>query len=140
MPGSSVVMTTIDRFSPSRRTVLRGVLGGFAGLVAADAIAACGTSSGGTSSAGSITLYSGQHEQTTQSLVSAFEQQTGIVVNVRYDDEDTFADEIIAEQAHPIADIFYTENSPVLEYLQEKGLLATVASSTLAKTPSKYNS
>ena len=39
----------------------------------------------------SITLYSGQHEQTTDGLVTAFEQQTGIKVNVRNDDEDTLA-------------------------------------------------
>ncbi len=34
----------------------------------------------------------------------------------------------------------YTENSPALEYLQGKGLLAPVEPSTLAHTPSKYNS
>jgi iron(III) transport system substrate-binding protein len=112
---------------------------GLAALLAAGLLAACGSASGG-SSAGSITLYSGQHEQTTQSLVNAFEEQTGIRVNVRYNDEDTFADEIIAEQAHPIADVFYTENSPALEYLQERGLLAHVDASTLAKTPAKDNS
>ncbi len=112
-----------------------------AAVLAAGTLAACGTALGGASSgADSITLYSGQHEQTTQSLVDAFEQQTGIKVNVRYNDEDSFVDEILAEQAHPIADVFYTENSPALEALQEKGLLAPVDPSTLAKTPAKYNS
>ena len=89
---------------------------------------------------GSITLYSGQHEQTTQSLVTAFEKSTGINVKVRYDDEDTFTDEIVMEASHPEADVFYTENSPPLEYLQQKGLLAAVDPSTLAKTPAKYDS
>jgi iron(III) transport system substrate-binding protein len=120
------------------RIVRRGAAG-LAVLFGASLIAACGTASA-TSGAGSITLYSGQHEQTTQSLVTAFEEQTGIQVNVRYNDEDSFADEIIAEEAHPVADVFYTENSPALAYLQEKGLLASVDSSTLAKTASKYNS
>jgi iron(III) transport system substrate-binding protein len=110
-------------------------------LCASGVMAACGGSSGGSgSSKGSITLYSGQHEQTTQSLVSAFEKKTGITVNVRYDDEDTFADEIVAERGHPKADVFYTENSPALEYLQTKGLLAAVDPSTLAQTATKYNS
>ena len=122
-----------------RRLVKRGTVG-LAALLMAGALAACGSGSGGGGSAGSITLYSGQHEQTTQDLVTAFEQQTGIHVNVRYNDEDSFADEIITEEAHPIADVFYTENSPVLEYLQNQGLLATVDASTLAKTTSKYNS
>ena len=114
---------------------------GAAAALATTLLAACGSALGGaTSGAGSITLYSGQHEQTTQSLVTAFEQQTGIKVNVRYNDEDSFANEIVTEQAHPIADVFYTENSPALEYLQDKGLLASVDSATLAKTPAKYNS
>ena len=127
--------------SISRRTARRGV-GGLALLLAVGVLAACGSASGATGggSAGSITLYSGQHEQTTQSLVTAFEQQTGIHVNVRYNDEDSFADEIVTEESHPVADVFYTENSPALEYLQDKGLLAPVDAATLAKTPTADNS
>jgi iron(III) transport system substrate-binding protein len=139
MPAGGTVSripTTVTR----RRLVKRGTTG-LAVLLLAGGLAACGgAASGASGSAGSITLYSGQHEQTTQSLVTAFEQQTGIHVNVRYNDEDSFADEIIAEKSHPLADVFYTENSPALEYLQDQGLLAPVDSSTLAKTPSKYNS
>ena len=58
-------------------------------------------------------------------------------MNVRNDDEDTLADEIVTEGSHSPADVVYTENSPALEYLQGKGLLAPVESSTLAHTPSK---
>ena len=132
-------MSRIHASVTRRRLVKRGTAG-LAVLLLAGGLAACGTASGASGSAGSITLYSGQHEQTTQSLVTAFEQQTGIQVNVRYNDEDSFADEIIAEKSHPVADVFYTENSPVLEYLQNQGLLAPVNASTLAKTASKYNS
>jgi len=131
----SRIRTTVTR----RRVIKRGTAG-LAVLLLAGGLAACGSASGGGGSAGSITLYSGQHEQTTQDLVNAFEKQTGIQVNVRYNDEDSFADEIIAEKSHPVADVFYTENSPVLEYLQNQGLLAPVNGSTLAKTPSAYNS
>jgi iron(III) transport system substrate-binding protein len=133
---------TVSRIRPAvtrRRLIKRGTAG-LAVLLLAGGLAACGSASGASGSAGSITLYSGQHEQTTQSLVTAFEQQTGIRVNVRYNDEDSFADEINAEKSHPVADVFYTENSPVLEYLQNQGLLAPVDGSTLAKTPSAYNS
>jgi len=98
---------------------------------------ACGA---GTGSSNSITLYNGQHEQTTDALVAGFEDETGITVNVRNDDEDTLADEIVADGSHTPADVFYTENSPALEYLQSKGLLAKVDSSTLSKTPSRYDS
>jgi iron(III) transport system substrate-binding protein len=33
---------------------------------------------------------------------------------------------------------FFTENSPPLEFLQEKGLLSKVSPATLADTPAKY--
>lgn len=88
----------------------------------------------------SITLYSGQHVQTTQALVAAFERATGITVNVRNDDEDTLANQIVVEGPHSPADVVFTENSPALEYLQSKGLLAPVDEATLAETPSKYDS
>ncbi|HEY1687570.1 MAG TPA: extracellular solute-binding protein [Solirubrobacteraceae bacterium] len=107
-------------------------------LASACVLTGCGGSSG--TSGKSITLYSGQHEQTTDALVEGFEKATGVKVNVRNDDEDTLADEIVTEGSKSPADVIYTENSPALEYLQGKGLLAPVASATLAHTPSKYNS
>jgi iron(III) transport system substrate-binding protein len=114
-----------------------------AGLVAALALTAallagCGSSSSGSGQ--SITLYNGQHEQTTDSLVAGFEKATGVKVNVRNDDEDTLVDEIVTEGSNSPADVVYTENSPALEYLQSKGLLAPVEPSTLAHTPSKWDS
>jgi iron(III) transport system substrate-binding protein len=105
-------------------------------LLAAGLLAGCGTSGSGQS----ITLYNGQHEQTTDALVAGFEKATGITVNVRSDDEDTLADEIVTEGSNSPADVVYTENSPALEYLQGKGLLAPVDPSTLAHTSSRYNS
>jgi iron(III) transport system substrate-binding protein len=107
-------------------------------LLTAGLMTGCGSSSSGSGQ--SITLYNGQHEQTTDSLVEGFEKQTGIEVNIRNDDEDTLADEIVTEGSHSPADVVYTENTPALEYLQGKGLLAPVQSATLAHTPSKYNS
>ena len=105
-------------------------------LIAGLALSACGSSS----SKGSITLYSGQHEETTDSLIARFEKLTGITVNVRFDDEDTFADEIVTEGKKSPADVFFTENSPVLEYLQDKHLLASLPASTLTRTPSRFDS
>jgi iron(III) transport system substrate-binding protein len=109
-------------------------------LATSGVLAGCSSSAASASSGQSITLYSGQHEQTTDGLVTAFEKQTGITVNVRNDDEDTLANLIAVQGSHTPADVFYTENSPALEFLQEKGLLAPVDSSTLAHTPAKYNS
>jgi iron(III) transport system substrate-binding protein len=100
-------------------------------------LSACGGSShDGTA----ITLYNGQHEQTTGALVAAFEKQTGIKVNVRSGDEATLGNQILQEGESSPADVFYTENTPVLEALREKGLLAAVAPATLAAVPSRYDS
>ena len=109
-------------------------------LVTAITLTACGGTSGSSSSASMITLYNGQHEQTTARLVAGFEKQTGIKVKVRSDDEDVLGNQILQEGSSSPADVFYTENTPVLEDLQEKGLLAPIAVSTLAAVPAKYSS
>jgi iron(III) transport system substrate-binding protein len=113
-------------------------------LAAAGTLAACSSSAAsitsGSGAGQSITLFSGQHEQTADGLVTAFEKQTGITVNVRSDDEDTLANLIAVQGSHTPADVFYTENSPALEFLQEKGLLSPVDASTLSHTPPEYNS
>jgi len=103
-------------------------------------LAACGGSSPRTGGV-TITLYSGQHVQTTDALVSSFEKSNPTVnVAVRSNDEDTLDAQIVAEGSRSPADVFFSENSPALEYLQQKGLLAKVSAATLAKTPSKYDS
>ena len=110
-------------------------------VVASVSLAAC-SSTATPKGAGqvTITLYNGQHVQTTDTLVASFEKATGIKVAVRSDDEDVLDAQILAEGSHSPADVIFTENSPALEYLQEKGLLARVASSTLAHTPGRFNS
>ena len=125
----------------SRRVRRSAVLASVA--VAATALAGCGASSGSAGAGGShdtITLYSGQHQQTTDSLVAGFERATGITVKVRNDDEDVLDDQIQTEGSHSPADVFYTENSMPLQDLASHGLLAKIAPSTLAHTPAKYNS
>lgn len=89
--------------------------------------------------AATLVLYSGQHEQTVNTLVSAFEKKTGIDVKVHSGDGPEIAAQIIQEGKASPADIFFTENSPEIEVLSEKGLLAKVDPSTLAVIPSKYN-
>jgi iron(III) transport system substrate-binding protein len=112
-----------------------GVLLGLAVLASA-----CSSNPSGGSSAQTITLYSGQHEQTTNALVAAFEKKTGITVKVRNDDEDVLANQILTEGSASPADVIYTENSPALETLQERGRLSPVDPSTLAAVPAKYSS
>ncbi len=122
-----------------RPRALRGPIAALASAALAGALlTACGGSSGG--SANSITLFNGQHEQTTNELVAAFEKQTGIHVNVRSDDEDVLANQIALQGSNSPADVFFTENSPPLEFLQEKHLLSAIPSSTFGQVPSRYSS
>ncbi len=122
------------------RATWRVAMAAIAALLAAS-LAACGAS--GASKPGDpdqLTLYNGQHEQTTQALVNAFEKQTGIKVTIRSDDEDVLVQQIAQEGPRSPADVIYTENSPALERLQQNHLLAPVNSSTLASVPSRYSS
>ena len=107
-------------------------------LLAAAALllAACAGSSGSDG----LTLYNGQHEQTTAALVSAFERHSGIKVSIRSGDEAALGNQLLQEGATSPADVFYSENTPVLEDLAEHGLLAKVSPSTLAAVPSRYSS
>ncbi len=120
----------------SRRTpvTLAALLASFASVLA---LSACGSASDG---AGALTVYSGQHEQTTAALVKAFERRTGIQVAVRSGDEAELGNQILQEGVNSPADVFYTENTPVLEALREKGLLARIVPATLAAVPSRYSS
>ena len=109
-------------------------------------VPACTSSPSGTSNPSgtankvTITLYNGQHVQTTQALVSAFEKSTGINVAVRNADENVLDAEIVAEGRRSPADVILSENSPALEYLQGEDLLAPVDRSTLARSPAEDNS
>src|SRR5471032_1265872 len=84
------------------------------GTVAALGTSGCSTSGGGGSGSQTITLYNAQHEQTTDALITAFTQQTGIKVKVRSGDEDVLTAQLEQEGSKSPADVFYTENSPWL--------------------------
>jgi iron(III) transport system substrate-binding protein len=111
-----------------------------AGSLAACGAAATAGSEGSAGSAQAITLYNGQHEQTTQALVTAFERQTGIKVTVRSDSEAVLTAQILQEGSRSPADVIYTENSPPLTRLAERHLLAPVNTGTLASVPARDDS
>jgi iron(III) transport system substrate-binding protein len=85
--------------------------------------------------AASITLYSAQHEQTVDLLTKAFTKETSIDVKVHSGEAPELASQLAKEGAASSADVFFTENSPELELLSEKGLLTKVAPATLASVP-----
>jgi iron(III) transport system substrate-binding protein len=86
-----------------------------------------------------LTLYSAQHEQVVDMLTSAFTKQTGIKVQTHEGEGPEIAAQILQEGADSPADVFFTENSPELILLDEKGLLAPVDPATLKQIPAQYN-
>jgi iron(III) transport system substrate-binding protein len=89
--------------------------------------------------AATLTLYSAQHPQVDSMLIAAFTKQTGIKVQVREGEGPDVASEIIQEGADSPADVFFTENSPELNLLDEKGLLAPADKATLEQVPAQYS-
>ena len=85
----------------------------------------------------SLTLYSAQHEQTVDLLTKAFTKETGIDVKVHQGEAPELASQLVKEGESSPADVFFTENSPELELLSEKGRLAKVAPATLASVPAE---
>ncbi|MBT1003503.1 iron ABC transporter substrate-binding protein [Paenarthrobacter sp. DKR-5] len=104
---------------------------------AALGLTACG-GAGGSSSAGSITVYNAQHESLTKEWVDEFTKETGIKVTVRNGDDTEMSNQIIQEgQASP-ADVFLTENSPAMTQVENAGLFADVDPATVAQVPAEY--
>ena len=91
-------------------------------------------------SGNALTLYSGQHAETTSALVSAFEAKTGIHVRVRTGDESALVQEIEQEGGNSPADVIYTENSPALMALQGRDLLDELPRTVLSPVPARYSS
>lgn len=108
------------------------------GIAASFLAAGCGGSS--SDSSGSLTLYSSQHEPMTEALIQGFEEENGAAVEVRYGEDEGLASQIEQEGDASPADVFLAENTPPLELLAERDLLAEVDSSTLEEVPSRYSS
>jgi iron(III) transport system substrate-binding protein len=86
-----------------------------------------------------LTLYNGQHRATTEALVAAFTQSTGIKVTVRNAESPELASQIVEEGSRSPADLFFSEQSPPIAALQEKGLLAKVDQSSLSAIPAMFS-
>lgn len=107
------------------------------GALLALLVASCG---GSSDPQGSLTLYSAQHEPMTEAFAKGFEEENGAEVRIRYGEDEGLASQIEQEGAASPADVVLTENTPPLESLAEKGLLAKVKASTLEQVPARYSS
>jgi iron(III) transport system substrate-binding protein len=100
---------------------------------------ACLLAGCGGSGKPSIVLYNGQHPALTTALVKAFEKETGIEVRERTSDTIVLAAQILQE-GHSPADVYLSENSPELETLEQRGVLAKLDPSVLRQVPAGYRS
>jgi len=117
----------------SRRSLSFAIIGLITGL------ALCGGTPA-RAEAATLTLYSAQHEQTVDLLIEDFQKETGIQVRVHTGEGPEVANQLLEEGKDSPADVYFTENSPELVLLEEKGLLAKVNASTLAAVPARYSS
>ena len=103
--------------------------------------AACLTVSAGLAHAAppALTIYGAQHPQVEAMLADEFTKETGIQVKLHQGEGPEIAAQILEEGAASPADIYFTENSPELNLLDEKGLLAAVDPKTLAQVPANYS-
>src|SRR5690625_2529310 len=118
----------------SRRSFLQSsmILGGGA-LIGAPALQLVHAAGSET-----ITLYSGQHPKTTERVINAFTEATGIKVNIRKGNSIQLANQIIEEGSRSPADVFYSEESPPVAALAQRDLLSPLSDSTLAQVRQDY--
>ena len=116
----------------NRRIVLQG------GVALAGASMFGGLARPSVAAAATLTLYNGQHRATTEALVAAFTKSTGIGVTMRNAESPELAAQIAEEGARSPADLFFSEQSPPIASLQEKGLLGQVDPATLKLISAKF--
>jgi iron(III) transport system substrate-binding protein len=85
-----------------------------------------------------LTLYNGQHKEIGEAIAQAYEAKTGIHINVRKGSSNQLASQVMEEGERSPADLIYTEESPPLNNLGEKGFLAKIDASTLNMLPPEY--
>ena len=120
----------------SRRTVLLASM-----AAAALGLSGCGSSSleaTGDLDDSKLTIYSAQHKNLTQAWGEAFQEESGIEVQVRYGNDSSMGAQIVEEGASSPADVFLTENSPAMTTVQNAGLLAPVDAATLDRVESRF--
>jgi iron(III) transport system substrate-binding protein len=110
---------------PHRIRTIRAALAIFAMV----AFAACRGSDPGSQGPRTVTIYVSTDRVFSEPVLRAYEQQSGVTVNAVYDTEETkstgLANRLLAEQARPQADVFWS-NEPVRTLvLKSRNVLAS---------------
>lgn len=116
---------------PSRRRVRRLALLGLLALTT-PVLAACGGDDA------DLVVYNAQHEELIVDVVDAFEEESGLKVDIRHGSDLEMANQIVAEGKNSPADVFLTENSPAMSLVDAEGLFAPLEEETLDRIPEQF--
>jgi iron(III) transport system substrate-binding protein len=117
----------------TRRTFLR---------VSTTALAAAGFGFGCTSSKREVVAYTSVDQPVSEPVFKSFESQTTIAVRAVFDTEETKStgvlNRLIAEAAHPQADVFWSGDPVRIMVLKKRGLVEPFASPNAAAIPPAF--
>lgn len=100
-------------------------------------VAACGAP-GDASGSGVLTVYSGRAEELVGPLLAAFEQESGIDLEVRYGDSAELAATILEEGDASPADVFFSQDAGSLGAVADAGLLRPLATEVLERVDAAF--
>ncbi len=86
----------------------------------------------------SLTVYCGRGESLVAPVIEAFEQETGIRVEVRYGGTADLAAQILEEGDQSPADVYYGQDAGALGQLADEGRLLPLPDSVLSLVPARF--
>jgi iron(III) transport system substrate-binding protein len=101
-------------------------------------LAGCSTSTVQESSSTELTIYSGRSEEFIAPFFTAWEEQTGITLNIRYADSAELAAQIREEGSNSPADIFLAQDAGSLGAVSRAGLFTPLGEQVGAEIQSQY--
>lgn len=112
-------------------------------LAAAGLLSLAACSSGGDESPeatedASLVVYSGREEELIGDLITQFEEESGVDVDVRYGDSAELAVQLLEEGDRSPADVFWAQDAGSLSAVAAQGLFAQQPDEVLEQVPAKY--
>jgi len=102
-------------------------------------LSACATPAP-SDSAESITIYSGRSEELIEDLLTAFTEETGIEIEVRYGDSAELAAQILEEGDNVRADVYFGQDAGALGALAKEGVTKTLPADISDLVATEYKS
>ncbi len=104
-----------------------------------------GTTAGTTQEAlspgeGNLVIYSGRNEELVGPIITQFEEEAGVDVQVRYGDTAELASTILEEGENSPADLFFAQDPGALGALADEGRFQELSGSTGEDVPDRFKS